>query len=291
MTLGEVLIATALTTVVVAGTFAAVGPAHSTFASGQERADLQQRLRVAIETLTRDLRDAASVRPYRVGAVADDRAAGIHFRGDRVSVVFPDARGMGPPADRSRSYYLKTAGPVSQLMQYDGKETAFPLLDDVIALGFEYFGEPQPPRTLLDDDAGEPGVRVSYGPAPPPAGADDLEDGWGPGENCAFRVADGQHIPRLASLGGTTPVPLSAAVLTDGPWCPDAAHAARFDADLLRIRLVRVRLRLQATAPFRGVEASLFTYAGTASDIRRYVPDSEVRIDVAPRNWNAAPAP
>jgi hypothetical protein len=134
-------------------------------------------------------------------------------------------------------------------------------------------------------------VRVSYGPAPPPAGADDLEDEWGPGENCAFRVADGQHIPRLASLRGTTPVPLSAAVLTDGPWCPDAAHAARFDADLLRIRLVRVRLRLQATAPFRGVEAPLFTYAGTASDIRRYVPDLEVRIDVAPRNWNAAPAP
>ena len=38
-----------------------------------------------------------------------------------------------------------------------------------------------------------------------------------------------------------------------GPWCPDGVHAARFDADLLRIRRVRLRLRVQvAVAAMRG---------------------------------------
>ena len=35
-------------------------------------------------------------------------------------------------------------------------------------------------------------------------------------------------------------------MFTDGPWC--GGGTTRFDADLLRIRLVRVTLRVQATA-------------------------------------------
>ena len=33
---------------------------------------------------------------------------------------------------------------------------------------------------------------------------------------------------------------LTAGQLTDGPWCPNATSTNRFDADLLRIRKVRV---------------------------------------------------
>jgi hypothetical protein len=44
-------------------------------------------------------------------------------------------------------------------------------------------------------------------------------------------------LPQLAPT--PSPVPLDPAWFRDGPWCPNAAHAARFDADLLRIRRVR----------------------------------------------------
>jgi hypothetical protein len=291
VTLAELLIAAALTAGVLGGVFTAAGPAQASFATEQERADLQQRLRVAVEMLTHDLRMAAFVWPYRVGAIADDAVAPIHFRPDTISLVFPAAVAIVPSEEVRRTYYLNTVGDVSQLMQYDGQESTFPVLDDVVALGFEYFGEPTPPRILPDDEPDDSIVPVTYGPAPPPMNADDPEDTWGTGENCTFKVIDGQQTPRLPSLGGRASAPLAAAILTDGPWCPDAAHADRFDADLLRIRRVRVRLRLQARTPFRGAAKLLFTHAGTASDVRRYVPDQEVRIDVAPRNWNAKPSP
>jgi hypothetical protein len=291
MTLAEVLTAAAMTAAVVAGVFAAIGPAQASFATDQERADLQQRLRVAVDMLAHDLRRATLVRPYRIGAIGHDSAAGIHYRPDTVTAVFPDPLIARPSDDTSRTYYLKAEGEVSQFMQFDGKETALPMLDDVVALGFEYFGDPWPPHTLPDDKRDEPGVAVTYGPPPPGLATDDPSDGWGPGENCAFAVVGGTHVPRLASLAGTTPIVLPAAVLTDGPWCPDAAHADRFDADLFRIRLVRVRLRLQARAAFRGGSRLLFANPGTAVEGRRYVPDQEVRIDVMLRNWNAASGP
>jgi hypothetical protein len=74
-------------------------------------------------------------------------------------------------------------------------------------------------------------------------------------------------------------------VLVDGPWCPDAGHPDRFDEDLLRIRRVRVRLRVQAPRAFRGPQGTLFMRGGDAR-AGRYVPDQEVRFDVAPRNMN-----
>ena len=75
-------------------------------------------------------------------------------------------------------------------------------------------------------------------------------------------------------------------MLVDGPWLPDAAHGARFDADLLRIRRIRVTLRVQAAAAWlRGPASRLFTNGGTAV-APRYVPDWELTFDVAPRNMN-----
>ena len=102
---------------------------------------------------------------------------------------------------------------------------------------------------------------------------------------------NGLQVPRLAVLGtgGATDalVLLTDAQLTDGPWCPDGARADRFDADLLRIRKVRVDLRVQsALASLRGPAGILFTRAGTSSSSQRYVPDQEVRFDITPRNLN-----
>jgi hypothetical protein len=75
------------------------------------------------------------------------------------------------------------------------------------------------------------------------------------------------------------------AALADGPWCPDSASPNRFDGDLLRVRLVRLTLRVQAASvSARGADPQLFSRPGTARDAGRLVPDLEVRVDVALRN-------
>jgi len=72
--------------------------------------------------------------------------------------------------------------------------------------------------------------------------------------------------------------------LTDGPWHPDDATTERVDADLLRIRRIRVTIGVQAAAAwFRGPDSRLFTNPGTASASRQ-IPDQELTFDVAPRN-------
>jgi hypothetical protein len=114
------------------------------------------------------------------------------------------------------------------------------------------------------------------------------QEGWAPGENCAFVVVDGMQIPRLATLAsGSALVELTPALLTDGPWCPDAGSPNRFDADLLRVRRVQVSLRVQsALASLRGPAGSLFTRGGTARAGDSYLPDIAVTFDVTPRNMN-----
>lgn len=51
----------------------------------------------------------------------------------------------------------------------------------------------------------------------------------------------------LADLGGTAPKPLPIDQFADGPVAGEAPN--RFDADLLRVRRIRVRLRLQSESP------------------------------------------
>jgi hypothetical protein len=99
--------------------------------------------------------------------------------------------------------------------------------------------------------------------------------------------------PRLPALGapGGGLVRMTAAALTDGPWCPSATNPNRFDADLFRVRKVRVSLRVQAGNPdFRssigtGGDA-LFLKPGTSLGGYKQVPDQAIRFDVSPRNLN-----
>lgn len=80
-------------------------------------------------------------------------------------------------------------------------------------------------------------------------------------------------------------VPIAGAELQDGPWLPNDTDAMRFDADLLRIRRVRVKLRVEASlASMRGPAGDLFTRGGTSNAPERYLPDQELRFDVAVRN-------
>lgn len=177
---------------------------------------------------------------------------------------------------------------VSQLRRYDGDQTDMPFVDDVVAMMFEYFGDPAPP--MLDAGAGErQDPWTTYGPRPPPSGVTDLDTGYPAGENCVFKTQDGVQVPRLPALSSTTAalVPLPGSMFTDGPWCPGPGSSSRYDADLLRIRQVRVTLRAQAgAAALRGRDVRFFLRPGTSTDATRVVPDRQIQFDVAPRNLN-----
>ncbi len=80
---------------------------------------------------------------------------------------------------------------------------------------------------------------------------------------------------------------LTSTQLPNGPWCPDGSIGNRFDADLLRIRKVRVTLRVQVGAKsMRGPTGTFFLRGGTASGGERYIHDQEISFEVTPRNLN-----
>jgi prepilin-type N-terminal cleavage/methylation domain-containing protein len=108
-----------------------------------------------------------------------------------------------------------------QLRHDDGFVTDVAVVDEVVGVGFEYFGEPGPPAR----------------PKPPLGTANCLYD------------SSGTATPGLSQLpaqgGSLAALPLS--MFADGPWC--GAGDNRFDADLLRIRQIRVTIRIQAPQP------------------------------------------
>jgi prepilin-type N-terminal cleavage/methylation domain-containing protein len=191
----------------------------------------------------------------------------------------------------SHTYYLKAdrAAGTSQLMRYDGSGSDAVLVDHVVGLTFQYYGDPNPP-SLIRSTTDPVGPWTTYGPKPPPI--DQQPTLYPAGENCAF-VAEASGLgrtPRLSALGSGpagTLVSLTDRQLTDGPWCPDDANPHRFDADLLRIRKVSVTLRVEsAVSELRGPAGPLFTRGGTSRTVSRWLPDQEVRFEVSPRNLN-----
>jgi hypothetical protein len=186
-----------------------------------------------------------------------------------------------------------------RLYRYDGHRTNLPVVDDVVGLRFDYYADPVPP-TLLKPVGDDEGPWTSYGPRPPPVGIDDPSDEWGAGENCVFLAVGGQHASRLPHLTGGSasggPVLMPLTTLGDGPWCPGRVAAGgaplgnRYDADLLRVRRVRVTVRVQvASASLRGPNPpgrALFAHPGSSRSGQRFVPDQQVQFEVAPRNMN-----
>lgn len=190
------------------------------------------------------------------------------------------------------TYWLKTdtVAETYQLMRYDGYQTDLPIAENVVGLSFEYFGEPSAP--ILKKPVTDPkGPWTNYGPKPPALGVNNAADNWGAGENCLFMVSNGQQVaridmPDLGPLNGPL-VKLTKEQLIDGPWCPDSANANRYDADLLRVRKVKVTMRVQvASKTFRGPAGALFLRGGTSRGGERYIPDQEISFDVTPRNLN-----
>ena len=189
------------------------------------------------------------------------------------------------------TYFLKTdpATNTYQLMHYDGVNSDAAVVDHVVGLAFEYFGEPAPP-VLLESAADPAGPWTTYGPKPPPPTT--RTTAYPAGENCVFQLDDsGQHqIPRLPALGnGTTLVPLGAEQLIDGPWCPDELSPHRYDADLLRVRKIGITVRVEAASTsLRGPAGALFSRGGTSRSAERWIADQEIHLEVTPANLNVS---
>jgi prepilin-type N-terminal cleavage/methylation domain-containing protein len=157
----------------------------------------------------------------------------------------------------------------NQLRRATGPRADAPVLDDVVGLSFRYFGERAPPSS----------------PRPPAGGA-----------NCLFDVAGVPALGALAPDDGDQ-VELTESLLTDGPWCgastsgvggvgsSASAAVSVFDADLYRVRRIRVTLRVQANPAWaRGPDRNLFQRPGTGTAPRLFVPDYVITFDVSPRN-------
>jgi hypothetical protein len=379
----ELTMAMGLTLIVTAAVFRILDHAHGAFSMQPEASDVQQRLRVATDSLFRDLIMAgagtyqgamsgplvdflAPVMPFRSGSAHGDPPG--TFRTDTITLMYVpstaaqarlagagpssnsatvgvDAVAGCPAADRSCGfkrgmsallyddaghfdtftigdveaagqldlnheggdftytsyekdhtrivqvshvvYYLKSdsaAGTYQLMVNRGGLNADVPVVDNVVGLEFEYYGDAQPPL-VRKPLSGMTGPWTTYGPPPRAVAVAP----FGAGENCLF-VDDGSAMPapRLEVRGAPgTLVRLAPAELTNGPWCPSDDASNRFDADLFRIRMIGVAVRVEsALAALRGPASALFTHGGTARGANRWLPDQEVHFLVTPRNLN-----
>jgi hypothetical protein len=82
---------------------------------------------------------------------------------------------------------------------------------------------------------------------------DDGQVRYFDGRDSDLPVVDGVSALSFEYIGDAGNIPLAS--LADGPWLPDAADPARIDADVLRVRLVRIRIAVAGPSP--NVEAVL----------------------------------
>lgn len=145
-----------------------------------------------------------------------------------------------------------------QLRLADAAATAQPLTDEVVGFRARYYGTPAAPRW------------------PAIVGAD----------TCAVAADGTPRLPLLGPMPGP-PVELTLGELADGPWC--GAGTWRFDADLMRIRAVRLGVRLQAgAAGVRGVAPEWFARPGQARRPGQEVRDVELDAFITAPNLSWA---
>jgi type II secretory pathway pseudopilin PulG len=146
-TIIEVVVSLALLLAITAGVFAAIQTSPDTAAVQSEMADMQQRVRVAVDALLRDAVGATGVVPCRWGGPSQDPPG--TFRTD--AATFVSAAG-------TTTYWLKTVAATDtfQLTSWAGGTSPdVPVVDHVVDLRFAYFGDGTVPLST----APLPGVR------------------------------------------------------------------------------------------------------------------------------------
>jgi type II secretory pathway pseudopilin PulG len=324
-TLVELLVAACITLLVTAAVVAAMGPAEKAFEAQSESADLQQRARVAANAIYRDLLMAGagpdvgldegplaltvpSVLPGRPARAGQD-APGT-FRADAITLIYvPSSSAQTTTASElvaaSGSVRVNTGGGCAQ------NDGACGLSQAVTAIVYDSSGSADVFRV-----EGVSGSLVELRHT-----STDSAKVYAAGSRIAgamvrsyfLRVdaaADTVQLMRDDHDGGpVAPVvdhvvgltfeyfgdPLEGegafppATLADGPWRPDEVAANRFDADLLRVRTIGVRVRVESALSWlRGPAGVLFSRGGTAASGSRFVPDQEFNFRISPKNMRGA---
>jgi len=189
---------------------------------------------------------------FTITEVQDD-AAHLQHRGQGLSYAYQP--GAIVTQSEAHTYYYDAVN--RQLRHYDGYLSDKSVVDNVVGVTFEYFGDPNPPTT----------------PKPPLGTANCLYDTGGNLVAGAVLTTDGGSLARL-------PI----AMFADGPWC--GANDNRFDADLMRVKKVRATLRVQASASSLRAKGSDYVVEGTSTSAHAALRDFTLTFDVSPRNMN-----
>src|SRR5204863_6189199 len=72
--------------------------------------------------------------------------------------------GVGTKVVQVQSHVYFLDGTTRQLMHYDGYQTVTPVLDEVVGLSFEYYGEAAPPAMKDGNGLSDPLRTTTYGP-------------------------------------------------------------------------------------------------------------------------------
>lgn len=176
--------------------------------------------------------------------------------GPVLTLVSAVDQAVGLPADVAlvHTTTLMADAARRQMRRIDDLGPSQPAVEEVVGMRVRYYGSPAPPR-----HPAVPGV-----------------------DTCAV-AADGA--PRLGLLGPVPgpPIEITVAQLLDGPWCGQGSW--QFDADLLRVRAVRVALKLQAgPASLRGRDPLRFALPGTSWRTTQQVRDLDVDVFVPAPN-------
>ncbi len=307
----ELVIGAAVTCAVSAVLFQLATAAQAALAAQGNAADQQQRLRVAVEALRRDLLMAGAgpsrgagrgplirvfppVLPARIGVTNADPE--LTVRSDRISIVYvPETHaqtlllsGMAAAAsplaidaaaaaclpasacgfaagDRALIYDPPVEGAAHEMFSVAAVDTARGLLTPSAPLSRPYAAGARVSTVVVRTyylDAINKRLMAYDGDRSDVPFIDrlvDLQVGY-----LVDPRPDALLTLPLADLGGRVPKLLTDAQLGDGPFAGDAPN--RFDADLLRVRRIRITLRVQSESP-----------AGLGSDL-------EATHDVAPPN-------
>jgi hypothetical protein len=319
----EVLIATAIFTTAVIPMLYVVSTGQRLGRAQPEASDLQQRLRVAVDKLQRDLslagggalngapigslsRFVAPIVPARTGSRAPDPALAVHA--DRITILYvPDgalparlSAAMATPADTMRLDLSSPACAHDDSCRFAAGQRALVVDTRALGAGHDVFTvtdvlKSSGVETELTHDP--PNVSLSQ---PYSAGSTVVPvvqrvfhfdratrrlmsyDGYQSDMPLVDHVADVRFEYFGDPLGGPGLEPLTLTQLGDGPG--RGVGPLRFDEDLLRIRLVRVTLRLEAAADDVRGAGALFSRPGRSTSAFSLVSDYEVTLDVMPQN-------
>jgi type IV pilus assembly protein PilW len=312
----EIVVALALTGVVLAAVFTAIDPANGSFTTEAELADMQQRLRVAAQTLAEDLVTAGArsgtaaslgsgaapfpaVLPYRVGPLNPDPPEAAAASAVTVIAVPATAAETSIEGAIRGGSSETTIGAAAGCPWTAGtRDPACGLEPGAVVLvhderGFDVFTISRVAGSTVSLEQVrhalarpfEPGSRIVpivattyYLRNDDQAGAYQLMRYNGRSSDAP--VVD--HVVALAfeyfggGAGGEPLAPLSPSEVAANP--PPI------------VRRVRVRLRVQAAADsLRGPAGALFVHGGSARQARRWAPDLETTVDVALRNAGLDP--